>query len=180
MASKQGKRRTRARSSSNKNKAAVALHAPTVEVVEDKGGAPTKYEPRFCQMLIARCKNGKSFESFGSEVGVDRDTLYEWAKEHREFSDAKAIGKQHLLDFYEEATRNAALGIVPPSPVAGAMMTRANGKLLEFLMRVHGGEAGFQNDGSNKGMGKGPDDGKDTTVNFKYLDAPNKPPEEGE
>lgn len=129
-------------------------------------------------MVIQRAKSGKSFESFGSEIFVNRDTLYEWVKVHPKFSDAKAIAEQMILDFYEESARNAALGIVPPPPPPGPAgaytMTRANGRLLELLLKIHGKQAGFQDDGSNKGLGGqlGDGTGKDTTVIFNYTDKP--------
>lgn len=176
----QTKRKKKRRASSSNTKAPI----PIVEVIAPTttrrgvGGAPTRYDPKYCDMVIERAKNGKSFESFGSEVHCHRDTLYEWIKVHPEFSDAKKIAEQYLLDFYEEATRNAAVGIVPaPLPGSNVIVTRPNGRLLELCLKIHGKQAGFQQDGTNKGMGGGFGlfNPKDTTVNFNYLDGP--PPE---
>ncbi len=33
--------------------------------------------------------DGLSFESFADRIGVHKDTLYDWARKHTEFSDAK-------------------------------------------------------------------------------------------
>lgn len=54
------------------------------------GGRPTKYKPEFCAMLIEHMKK-YSFESFAGldEVDVHKETLYEWANAHPEFSEAK-------------------------------------------------------------------------------------------
>lgn len=54
-----------------------------------KMGRPSKYKPEFCQMLIVHMEQGYSFETFSAIIGVDRDTLYEWAKVYEEFSDSK-------------------------------------------------------------------------------------------
>lgn len=56
-------------------------------------GRPSAYKPEFCQMLITWMKKPRSYESFASVVGVDRDSLYEWEKKHKEFSDAKKKGR---------------------------------------------------------------------------------------
>jgi len=62
---------------------------------KNREGRPTKYEPRFCDMLIEHMAKGYSFESFASISDTCKDTLYEWVKTHPEFSDArkKALDK---------------------------------------------------------------------------------------
>lgn len=57
-------------------------------------GRPSKYKPEFCDLLVDHMKKGLSFESFAGldEVDVDVDTLYEWAKTHPDFSEAKGRG----------------------------------------------------------------------------------------
>lgn len=44
---------------------------------------------------------GYSFESFGAEVNVCRDTLYEWERTHESFSYAKKIGTLKSLKRFE-------------------------------------------------------------------------------
>lgn len=53
------------------------------------GGQPTKYKPEYCELLKTHCAKGLSFETFGATIGVSRDNVYEWAKVHAEFSEAK-------------------------------------------------------------------------------------------
>jgi hypothetical protein len=62
-------------------------------------GRPTKYKPEYCQQLIEHMSQGLSFETFAAVIDVNDDTLYEWAKVHPEFSDAKkrAFGKCKIL-----------------------------------------------------------------------------------
>lgn len=68
-----------------------------------KTGRPTKYDESFCEMLIKHRKEGLSFESFGAVVKVDRETLYEWAKVHPAFSNARKLAEQECLSFWEKA-----------------------------------------------------------------------------
>lgn len=70
------------------------------------GGRPTKYEERFCEMLIDHMKQGLSFEAFGGAIGVSKDTLYRWLKRHVEFSDAKKIATQYSQLFWEQQALN--------------------------------------------------------------------------
>lgn len=147
------------------------LKSPKTEVVQVGPGRPTDYRPEYCDLLIAHNKQGLSFESFGAVVGAGRATLYSWAEKHEEFRDAKEKGRSHLVNFYEQVVRNVAMGIVPDAP-PGTLVTRGNAAAAIYLMKVHGKEAGFQDDGTNKGMG-GPigAGGLDTKVEFTYLDA---------
>lgn len=65
-------------------------------------GRPTKYEPRFCEMLIFHFSQGLSFESFAGEIFVDVQTLYNWTKENKEFFEAKALGESQSLSIWEK------------------------------------------------------------------------------
>lgn len=59
-------------------------------------GRPTKYEPRFCGMLVDHMRKGGSFESFGAVVMAATSTLYEWEQKHKDFAEAKKLGRAHL------------------------------------------------------------------------------------
>lgn len=74
-------------------------------------GRPSKYKPEFCEMLVAHMGQGYSFESFGAIVDAHRDTLYEWEKQHPEFSDAKKKSKERCLFWWEKLGRHGAMGL---------------------------------------------------------------------
>ncbi len=91
------------------------------------GGRPSKYDPKYCDELIAffdiepsyqsevtiTYKNGDkrtenkqvannlpTLAGFASKIGVHRDTLNEWTREHPEFSDSLKKAKElqeHIL-----------------------------------------------------------------------------------
>lgn len=71
-------------------------------------GQPTKYKEEYCQLLIDHMAEGYSFESFAGEVRVDRDTLYEWEKVQKDFSDAKKQGRALQLKANEKLIRDIA------------------------------------------------------------------------
>lgn len=73
-------------------------------------GRPTDYDESFCERLIVHMASGLSFESFAGEIGVNRDTLYQWAKVHKEFSDAKKTGTERARSFWEKMGIAGAAG----------------------------------------------------------------------
>ncbi len=87
-------------------------------------GQPTKYKPEYCDALIVHLTGGLSFESYAGVIGVSRDSLYEWAKRHRAFSDAKKIGEMRGLLWWETISKAAMLG----KPVKD----RNTGEMYEF------------------------------------------------
>jgi len=55
-------------------------------------------------------KQGLPFETFGCRLGVHRETLYEWAKVHKEFSDAKKMGREFQYEFWFKLGLGGAMG----------------------------------------------------------------------
>lgn len=51
-------------------------------------GAPSKYEPIFCEIAIELGRAGKSVTHIAAEIGVAKQTVYNWMQEHPEFLDA--------------------------------------------------------------------------------------------
>lgn len=52
-------------------------------------------------MLIQHMSDGYSFESFAGKIGKARSTIYKWADDFPDFSDAKSIGMEANLYFWE-------------------------------------------------------------------------------
>jgi len=69
-------------------------------------GRPTKYRKEFCQLLIEHMAEGLSLESFGGKVHVCKDSLYEWVKKHKDFSDAFGLGKAACQLYWEKLGRD--------------------------------------------------------------------------
>ncbi len=79
-------------------------------------------------MLIEHMSCGYSFEAFGGKILVNRDTLYRWAEQHKEFSDAKEVGQ--LTNLYK-LQQIALAGMV------GKLVV--NQRILQmFMNNIHG------------------------------------------
>lgn len=70
-------------------------------------GQPTKYTSEYCVRVIALGREGKSIVQMASALDVHKDTLYEWAKVHTEFSDALTRAKQESQVWWEDVGQHA-------------------------------------------------------------------------
>lgn len=81
-----------------------------------KTGRPSKYEQRFCQMVIDHMSDGASMTSFAAEIGVARSTINEWMAAHPEFSEAIKIAKAKCAAWWERLGREGAMGVENVNP----------------------------------------------------------------
>lgn len=56
-------------------------------------GRPTKYDPAYCEQVIAAGDENLSLTAFAGLIGVARSTINEWMGEHPEFEAAVAVHK---------------------------------------------------------------------------------------
>lgn len=70
----------------------------------------SKYNPKFCQMLIDHGSKGLSYESFAAVIGVSRRSLYDWEMRHEEFADAKEQAFNNRVLLLEKVMIGAATG----------------------------------------------------------------------
>lgn len=63
-------------------------------MADKKGpGQPTKYKPSYCNEVVEHLAQGYTLASWAGTVGVCRDTVYEWANKHPEYSYAIKKGR---------------------------------------------------------------------------------------
>lgn len=67
-----------------------------------KIGRPTKYSPEFCDMVLEVMSQGYSKEAVAGHLEISKDTLYNWEKEHKDFSDALKRGVELSRVFWEK------------------------------------------------------------------------------
>lgn len=73
-------------------------------------GRPTKYKAEFCETIIELGKAGKSVMQMAAGIGVTSQTVYEWAKEKPEFSDALTRARELQQCWWEEIGQNGLFG----------------------------------------------------------------------
>jgi hypothetical protein len=94
--------------------------------VKKKLGRPSGYKKQYCELLTEHMASGLSFESFAADINVHRDTLYDWAKKHKDFSDAKRVGLEKGRKFWETVGCNGATGKIPGFNAAAYIFNMKN------------------------------------------------------
>lgn len=78
-----------------------------------KVGRPSKYRKEFHpDNFIELSRKGKTFAQIAAAWDIDRDTIKEWAKRHKEFSAAIKRGRQLAEAWYIDIGQSAMLGQV--------------------------------------------------------------------
>ena len=80
-----------------------------VVVMAHPGGRPTDYKPEYCELVIEFMSDGYSVAAFAGHIRVARSTIYKWADEHKEFSDALKAAQAMAARWWEDALRQVAL-----------------------------------------------------------------------
>lgn len=63
------------------------------DIQPDPGGAPTKYKAAFVKQAYKLCLLGATMKEIADFFDVSESTVYEWAKEHKRFSEALKGGR---------------------------------------------------------------------------------------
>lgn len=79
-------------------------------------GRPSKYDPKYCEMIVDHMSQGASATSFAASIDVDRSTITEWADKHPEFSTAVKRGKARCAAWWEAQGRLGATGETKVNP----------------------------------------------------------------
>lgn len=74
----------------------------TVDVTKYTTGRPSKYDSKYCEVVIEHGMKGHSITAMANAIGVHRDTLYEWATAHAEFSYTLRIAMQLAEEYWEK------------------------------------------------------------------------------
>jgi hypothetical protein len=68
-----------------------------------KRGRPSLYRPEYCERVVDLGAEGKSPAQIANNLGVLRETLYDWAEVHPDFSTALRMAKLAEQNWWEEA-----------------------------------------------------------------------------
>lgn len=73
-------------------------------------GRPSKYDPAFCETVIASGAEGKTLAEIANDLDIDRSTLNEWMEIHPEFSRAVKRALEKAQAWWEGNGRVATFG----------------------------------------------------------------------
>lgn len=79
------------------------------------------YDPAYCDQIIAWGVDGGSIEAFAGEIGVGRQTLYDWKRDHPEFAEAANISVGKALVYWEKQLKGQASGTISGGNAAAAI-----------------------------------------------------------
>lgn len=126
-------------------------------------GRPSKYKPEYCQMLIDHMSQGLSFESFAAVINISRDTLFEWSKEHDDFSYSKKIAFDNCQLFWEKLGIDNILN-VSESESFGEGQSKSSSKSLNASAWIFNMKNRF------KWKDKQPDEVDQVNINFTLAE----------
>lgn len=80
------------------------------------GGRPPKYDRAYAEMLPDMFRDGQSVVEVCVELGIHKDTFYDWCAKHKEFSDAYTLGLLYSEAWWQKLGRAGAAGgrVNPP------------------------------------------------------------------
>ncbi len=70
----------------------------------------TLYDPRKLELVEAWARNGLTHEEIAANLGIGVRTLYDWQREHEDFADALASGREVADLLVENALFRRAVG----------------------------------------------------------------------
>jgi hypothetical protein len=116
------------------------------------GGRPSKYQESMCETVVSCMQKGYIVDEVCAELGIHRDTFFEWAKYHTEFSDSYKKGKAAFNAFWARAFKKVMLGLplTPPKKKSkeskkdkkeetAESLGKANPVMMIFYMKAHCG-----------------------------------------
>lgn len=98
------------------------------------GGRPTDYDPSYCDLLIKTMSQGDTLSCFCADIGIHRESAYEWMKKHPEFSNAYKKAQENALKFWEKMLARCALGM--PIKIDQKEYKNYNIVAMIFLMKA--------------------------------------------
>ena len=106
-------------------------------------GRPSKYREEFCDEVIACLSEGHSVTAFAGRIGVARSTVFKWADEIPEFSDALKVGQAKAVEFWEKILAKVARdGGGNATAVIFGLKNRASEDWADKVVNEHTGKDG--------------------------------------
>ena len=105
------------------------------------GGRPSKYDQRYCDMLVTCGSEGMSLTAFAGSIGTTRETLLNWANQYPEFLLAKNLAIAAAACFWERMLVNfARTGKGNAAAIIFALKNRVKEEWRDQVHQRHDGE----------------------------------------
>jgi len=101
-------------------------------------GRPTKYDPKYCEMIIEEFRKGGHMRTFADLVDVEKKTLYNWMKEYPEFLHARNKALNASAVFWNKIGIGLASGKLKGN--AAAYIFNCTNRFDEFSRDGSGGD----------------------------------------
>lgn len=97
-------------SSRGANKGCDGSHGanPGAQPSPAKLGRPSKYDPSYCEEVIAYMAQGYSLAAFAGKIGVARSRINDWMEAHEDFREAVSQAKGQRLVYWEQSALRVA------------------------------------------------------------------------
>lgn len=94
-----------------------------------KVGRPSKYQKKYCDLVIEIMREGKSLVAVAAEIGVSRKILNDWQVRYPDFREACDVGKALSQAWWEKLATMVAVGAHHNTRYA-----KANYGMIQFLI----------------------------------------------
>ena len=101
-----------------------------MQVLKQKVGRPSKYDPAFCDLVLEIMKQGKSIAAVACAIGVARAKLWEWGEANPEFRSALELGKDLSQQYWENLSQEMSNGEASQCEVK----SKGNPGMVQFMM----------------------------------------------
>lgn len=81
---------------------------------KNKGGRPSKFDPKFLEKAMALAKKGATNAEIAKSFDVSEATFYVWMQKYSEFSETLKEAKAYADDMVEAALFKKAIGFTQP------------------------------------------------------------------
>ena len=98
-------------------------------------GRPSTYKKEACDILLKAMSKGHSFEASCAEIGICKDTGYEWIKKYPAFAKAKKEGEAAALKLLESYALADLSGVIP-EPLKKHGSRKINTVMAIFLLKT--------------------------------------------
>jgi hypothetical protein len=105
-------------------------------------GRPTKFKSGYCQRIVNFMARGLTATAFAGSLGISRDSVYEWAREHRDFSDALKVARARQVEYWEKRLLVAGKKKGDATPVIFALKNACPDEWRDTQRLEHSGPNG--------------------------------------